>query len=189
MWLHDTTAWVLFHFLLGVFLSTLFTFFFLIVLNVYLFLRERRDRAWAGEEQRERETQNPKQAPGSELSAQIPTWGLNPWTDLSRNHDLSWNRMLADWATQEPPHCSPFEHLSPTPAFCFVFVFMKSSEPSPVWKTTLTFVPHCTSFIPEPITLLCTLFLQSKNCLYHWIVSSLTPCVRFYSSLYSLVLP
>ena len=28
--------------------------------------------------ERERETENPKQAPGSELSAQNPTWGLNP---------------------------------------------------------------------------------------------------------------
>ena len=41
--------------------------------------RERqRDRAWVGEKQRERETQNPKQALGYELSAQRPTWGSNP---------------------------------------------------------------------------------------------------------------
>ena len=36
---------------------------------------------WVGEGreggQRERETQNPKQDPGSELSAQSPTWGAN----------------------------------------------------------------------------------------------------------------
>ena len=51
-------------------------FFFFNVFNVYLFLRER-DRARAGEEQRENDTQNPKQAPGSEMSAQSPTWGLN----------------------------------------------------------------------------------------------------------------
>ena len=31
-----------------------------------------------GEGQRERETQNPKQAPGSELSARSPTWSSNP---------------------------------------------------------------------------------------------------------------
>ena len=36
-----------------------------------------RDKAWAGEGQRERETRNPKQAPGSELSAQRPMRGLN----------------------------------------------------------------------------------------------------------------
>ena len=34
----------------------------------------------AGEEQREEETQNPKQAPGSELSAQSPMWVSNPLT-------------------------------------------------------------------------------------------------------------
>ena len=41
-------------------------------LHVYLSLRER-DRAQVGEGQRKRETQNPKQAPDSELSAQSPT--------------------------------------------------------------------------------------------------------------------
>ena len=41
--------------------------------------RERREKQ-AREGQREREVQNPKQAPGSELSAQIPTWGSNPPT-------------------------------------------------------------------------------------------------------------
>ena len=42
----------------------------LIFFNVYLFLRKK-DRVQVGEEQRERERdrQNPKQAPGSELSA------------------------------------------------------------------------------------------------------------------------
>ena len=42
-----------------------------------LFLRDR-DRAHMREGQREEETQNPKQDPGSELSAQSPTRGLNP---------------------------------------------------------------------------------------------------------------
>ena len=36
-----------------------------------------RDRVWVGEGQRKRETQNPKQAPGSELSAQSLVWGSN----------------------------------------------------------------------------------------------------------------
>ena len=35
------------------------------------------DRGWTGEGQRERETQNLKQAPDSELSAQSPMWGLS----------------------------------------------------------------------------------------------------------------
>ena len=48
---------------------------------MFIFERDRdtdRDRAQLGEEQRERETQNPRQATDSELSAQIPTQGLNP---------------------------------------------------------------------------------------------------------------
>ena len=46
---------------------------------MFIFERER-DRAQAGEEQRERETQNLKQAPGSELSAQSRTRDSNPRT-------------------------------------------------------------------------------------------------------------
>ena len=44
--------------------------------NFYLFLRER-DRALAVKGQRKRKTQNPKQAPGSELSTQSLMWSLN----------------------------------------------------------------------------------------------------------------
>ena len=48
---------------------------------MFLFTFEtERDTAWAGERQRERETQNPKQAPGSELSAQSPMQGSNSQT-------------------------------------------------------------------------------------------------------------
>ena len=47
---------------------------------MYSFWRTERDRVRAGEGPRERETQNPKQAPGSELSAQSPRWGSNPQT-------------------------------------------------------------------------------------------------------------
>ena len=51
---------------------------------MFIFERERdTDRAWAGEEQREKETQNPKQAPVSELSAQSPMWGSNSQTARS----------------------------------------------------------------------------------------------------------
>ena len=45
---------------------------------VYSFLRDtERERVQEGVGQREREVQNPKQAPGSELSAQSPMQGLN----------------------------------------------------------------------------------------------------------------
>ena len=45
---------------------------------MFIYFEGERDRVQAGEGQRERETQNPKQVPGSELSAQSPTRGLNP---------------------------------------------------------------------------------------------------------------
>ena len=54
---------------------------------LYLFLREReKHKVWAGEGRRERETQNPKRVPGSQLSAQSLTHSSNcEWWD----HDLS----------------------------------------------------------------------------------------------------
>ena len=50
--------------------------------NVYLFLRETETETVQVVEgaERERETQDSKQAPGSELSAQSPTRGSNPRT-------------------------------------------------------------------------------------------------------------
>ena len=57
----------------------------------YLFLREREregksERASRGGAERERETQNPKQDPGSEPSAQSPTRGL--FSQTMRSHNL-----------------------------------------------------------------------------------------------------
>ena len=46
----------------------------------YLFLRERERERTRREGQRERKTQNLKQAPGSELSVQSLTRGVNPRT-------------------------------------------------------------------------------------------------------------
>ena len=53
--------------------------FFLFFYCLFIFENER-DRAQAGEGKRQRETQNPKQASGPELSAQSPTRDLNPQT-------------------------------------------------------------------------------------------------------------
>ena len=72
-----------------------FSFFFF---KVYLFLGQR-ETAWMGEGQRERETQNRKQAPGSEPSAQSPTWGSNSRTARSWPGEV-WR--LTDCATQAP---------------------------------------------------------------------------------------
>ena len=45
---------------------------------MFIFFEREREtaRVQAGDGQREKETQNPKQAPGSEPPAQSPTWGL-----------------------------------------------------------------------------------------------------------------
>ena len=51
---------------------------------------------WAREQQRERETQHRKQAPGSELSAQSPMRGLNPQTVRS------WPELKSDTSLTEP---------------------------------------------------------------------------------------
>ena len=44
---------------------------------MFTFERERENTSRGGAE-KERETQNLKQAPGSKMSAQSPMWGLNP---------------------------------------------------------------------------------------------------------------
>ena len=60
------------HFILFYFLEALKIFF------MFIFERERQTECeWRRCRERERETQNSNQAPGSELSAQSPTWGLN----------------------------------------------------------------------------------------------------------------
>ena len=72
-------------------------FFFLIFIYFW-----ERDRAWAGEKQRERETRNPKQAPGSRLQAVSaePDAGLEPTNCKS----MTWAevRRLTDWAIHAP---------------------------------------------------------------------------------------
>ena len=67
---------------------------------MFIFERQR-GTAQMGEGQRERETQSPKQAPGSEFLAQSPMQGSNPqiawsWPELKSDGHLT------DWATQAP---------------------------------------------------------------------------------------
>ena len=50
--------------------------FLLIYFFTFIYFLRDVERAQVGEGQREKETQNLKQAPGSELSAQSPTWLL-----------------------------------------------------------------------------------------------------------------
>ena len=64
---------------------------------IYFWHRER-DRAWVGQgAERERETQNQKQAPGSELSAQSPMQGSNSQTARS------WPELKSNAQPTEPP--------------------------------------------------------------------------------------
>ena len=63
---------------------------------MFIYFEGERDKVWAGEGQRERETQNPKQTSGSELSAQSPTRGSNSQTVRS------WPEPKSDAQPAEP---------------------------------------------------------------------------------------
>ena len=69
------------------------------IFNVYLFLKERQSVNREG--QRERETWNPKQAPGCELPAQSLTQGLNSLTASS------WPETKSDAYLTKPPRVPP----------------------------------------------------------------------------------
>ena len=65
--------------------------------NVYLFLERERENMSRGGAEREGDTESKSnQAPGSELSAQSPMWGLNPWTTRS------WPELKLDAQLTEP---------------------------------------------------------------------------------------
>ena len=72
--------------------------------NVLFIFEIERDRAWMGEGQRERETQNWKQAPGSEPSAQSQMRGSNSRTTRS------WPEPKSDPQLTEPPR-RPDHHI------------------------------------------------------------------------------
>ena len=85
--------------------------------NVYSFLR---DRVQVGEGQKDRGTQSPKQAPGSELSAQSPMWGLNSWAARS------WPEPKSDAQPTEPPRNPIKNVLISILLFCFVNLFLSN---------------------------------------------------------------
>ena len=100
----------------------LFKFF----LTFIHFWETERDRVWEGEEQRERETQNVKQAPGSEPPAQSPTQGSNPPTARS------WPEPKSDTEPTEPPRRPK------------ILTFSKSGWW--IYGKTLSFSPWCFSY-------------------------------------------
>ena len=109
---------------------------------LYIFEKESvRARTQKGERQRDKETQNLKQAPGSELPAQGPTWGLNPWTVKSQ------------WDTQptEPPKCRKAtqnfkETLSTYPKSLKCIIKTRNT------KMSITIITTSTAFHPNEIS-------------------------------------
>ena len=103
--------------------SVFFSFFFLIFV-MFIFETER-DRAWTGEGQRERETQNRKQAPGSEPSAQSPMRGSNPRTVRSWP---GWSRTLNQLRHPGAPN---------------VYLFLRDRERQHEWEREREGDPEC----------------------------------------------
>ena len=117
---------------------------------MFIFEREG-DRTWAGEGQREREreTQNLKQAPSSELSAQNPVWGSNSWTARS------WPEPKLDvWATQMPRDFSFFN----VGVYSYRFPFQ-----------------HCFLYIPYLLASCIFIFIHRKILVICFVISSLSP--------------
>ena len=83
-------------------------------INVYLFFERQ---SMSRGEQREGETQNTKQAAGSELSAQSPTRGLNSRTVRSRPEPKS------DGQLTEPPR-----HPSVVDFLMFIYLFLRKHK-------------------------------------------------------------
>ena len=108
------TAIILFYFILFYFIKKMFLTF------IYFWDRERQSMNGGGSE-RERETQNPKQAPGSELSAQSLTRGLNSRTARS------WPEPKLDAQPTEPPR-------HPKNSFFLMFIyFIFETERDRAW--------------------------------------------------------
>ena len=89
----------------------------LIFFNVYLIFEGERDRVWVGEGQRETHTQIPKQAPGSELSAQSLMWGSILWTMRSWSEPKS---RVGTLNRLSHPGAPPYDFLSFFPVAYFI---------------------------------------------------------------------
>ena len=95
---------------------------------------------WMGEGQRERETQNPKQTPGSKLSTQSLMHGLNPRTMRS------WPEPKLDSQPTEPPRCPRFyQVITNSSTTCFPTSQLISLYSQPVIWASL--VPDALAYI------------------------------------------
>ena len=101
-------------------------FFKKVFFNDYSFFERDRQSISRGGAERETETQNPKQAPGSELSAQSPTRGSNPQTVRSGPEPKS------DAQPTEPPRrpqCYCFLDIAFQASVHLYVLFLKHSLP------------------------------------------------------------
>uniref|UniRef100_A0A8C9JZ04 Protein enabled homolog n=1 Tax=Panthera tigris altaica TaxID=74533 RepID=A0A8C9JZ04_PANTA len=126
--------------------STLNFFFF----NVYLFFRQRETQHERGRG-RERETQNRKQAPGSEPSAQSPTRA--PPSDSS-----PYSAPLPEYAGCQPP-------AAPPPSYAKV-IAAPGSDASPDYAVVTALPPTCTPPTP-PLRHSATRFAASVGSAFH----------------------
>ena len=92
--------------------------------NFFLMFIWEREREMSGEGQRERETQNWKQAPGSELSAQSSMQASNPRTVRS------WSELKSDAQPTEPPRRP------------WILVYLNVSLPQS-WKSSFAYCYRC----------------------------------------------
>ena len=101
---------------------------------------KKRNRVWAEEEQRGKETQNRKQAPGSELSAQCLMWGLNPRTVRSRP-ELKSDTELTESSRHPPKTGNILKTRSNIGEHCI----------SHLWQLGLSILQnHCLQSVKEP---------------------------------------
>ena len=102
---------------------------------------------WAGEGQRERETQNPKQTPGSELPEQGPMQGSNSQTVRS------WPELKSEAYPTEPLRHPLFPHLDLRNKFIFLWkpashlhslsILSQLDSKLPEWNNLRSLVHHC----------------------------------------------
>ena len=117
----------------------------------------------AGEGQRERETQNPKRAPGSDLSARSPMRGWNSQTERS------WPEPKMDAQLTEPLGCPKPRPLLPA-EFCPLHPVASflTAHPSPLFALHIDVDFVCTmydsTFPSEPSFCLCgSLYLECPS--------------------------
>ena len=106
---------------------------------MFIFERERLS-ASRGEAERERQTQNPKRAPGSERSVQSLTWGSNSQTVRS------WPELKSDAQLTEPPRCPGQDWFLKLTQLMFMLSTQSKALIHGLFVLNLTYVPSHLSY-------------------------------------------